>query len=76
MMTGMMMMLRLNWLAKLTVAVVLGNIDALVSHGIVKTVPVWFIDLYSIPIEYLIANSVIIGLAKIYKRVKNARTNM
>jgi len=72
----MVMTLRLNWLVKLGVAIILGNIDALVSHQAVKTMPIWFIDLYAIPIEYLIANSVILGLTKIYKRARNARKDM
>ncbi len=67
------MMLRWSLLAKIIVAVVLGNIDAVMSHQIAKNVPIWFIDLYAIPIEYLIANSVIQSINKIIKRIRDAR---
>ncbi len=67
------MMLRWSLLAKIIVAVVLGNIDAVMSHQITKNVPIWFIDLYAIPIEYLIANSVIQSINKIVKRIRDAR---
>jgi len=69
----MVMMLRLSLLVKLSVAVLLGNLDAIISHQIVKNVPIWFIDLYAIPIEYLIADSVLRAVDKVIKRVKNAR---
>jgi hypothetical protein len=69
----MVMTLRWSLLAKIIVAVVLGNLDAMMSHQITKNVPIWFIDLYAIPIEYLIANSVIQTIHKIIKRVGNAR---
>jgi len=69
----MAMMLRWSLLAKIIVAVVLGNLDAIMSHQIAKNVPIWFIDLYAIPIEYLIANSVIQIIHKIIKWVSNAR---
>jgi hypothetical protein len=67
------MMLRWSLLAKVIVAIVLGNLDAVASHQIAKNVPIWFIDLYAIPIEYLIANSVIQTFNRIIKRVRNAR---
>ncbi len=69
----MVIMLRWSLLAKIIVAVVLGNIDAVMSHQIAKNVPIWFIDLYAIPIEYLIANSVIQSINKIIKRIRDAR---
>lgn len=69
----MVMMLRWSLLAKIIVAVVLGNIDAVMSHQITKNVPIWLIDIYAIPIEYLIANSVIQSINKIVKRIRDAR---
>ncbi len=69
----MVMMLRWSLLAKIIVAIVLGNVDAVMSHQIAKNVPIWFIDLYAIPIEYLIANSVIQSINKIIKRIRDAR---
>jgi hypothetical protein len=70
------MMLRWSLLAKAIIAVSLGNLDALVSHQIVRTVPIWFIDLYAIPIEYVIASSVLSSVERLYKRFKYARKGM
>ncbi len=70
------MILRWNLLAKLAIAVSLGNLDALLSHQVVRTVPIWFIDLYAIPIEYVIASSVLSFVERLYKRFKYAREDM
>lgn len=69
----MVMILRLNLLVKVLTAVTLGNLDAIISHTIVPKVPIWFIDLYAIPIEYAIVSEVLTTLAKIYKRIRNDR---
>jgi hypothetical protein len=67
------MILRLSSLAKILMAIALGNLDAVISHAVIPKVPVWFIDLYSVPIEYTVVSGVITTLTKLYKRVKNAR---
>lgn len=67
------MILRWNLLAKIITAAVLGNLDAVMSHQIVKNVPILLIDIYAIPIEYFIVNNVIQTFNKIIKRVRNAR---
>jgi hypothetical protein len=72
----MVMTLRWSLLAKIGIATVLGNLDAIISHQIIGNVPIWFIDLYAIPIEYLIADGVIRTISKIIKRVRNARKSM
>jgi len=68
----MVMMLRLNLLIKIAIALVLGNLDAIISHQVTKVVPIWFIDLYSIPIEFVFVSGIYSGLVKLYKRVRNA----
>jgi len=67
------MMLRLNSLVRILTAVILGNLDAVISHAVTPKVPIWFIDLYAIPIEYVIVNGLITTLTKVYKRIRNAR---
>ena len=67
------MMLKWNLLIKIVVAIALGNLDAVISHSIVPKVPIWFIDLYAVPIEYMVVSGVITTLSKLYKRIKNAR---
>jgi hypothetical protein len=67
------MMLRWSLLVKVLMAIALGNLDAVISHTVSPKVPIWFIDLYAIPIEYTVVSGVITALAKLYKRVKNAR---
>jgi len=69
----MVMMLKWNLLVKITFAVILGNADAIVSHQVMTKIPIWAIDIYAIPIEFVFMNGVISGLKIIYKRVKNAR---
>jgi len=70
------MILKWRLLAKVLLAIVLGNVDALMSHITVKSVPIWFIDLYAVPIEYTVVSGVLTTLTKLYKRVKNARQNL
>jgi hypothetical protein len=66
-------MLKWSSLVKILMAIALGNLDAVISHAVIPKVPIWFIDLYAIPIEYTVVSGVITTLTKLYKRVKNAR---
>lgn len=72
----MVMILRLNLLIKIAIAVVLGNLDAVISHDVIKLVPIWFIDLYSVPIEFIFVSGIYSGLARLYKRVRNVRKDL
>jgi len=67
------MTLRWNLLAKAVISILCGNLDALMSHQVVRTVPIWFIDLYAIPIEYVVASSILSFVERLYKRFKYAR---
>jgi len=70
------MTLRLNSFIKIAISVILGNIDAIVSHQVTKVVPIWVIDLYAIPIEFVFVSGIYSGLVKMYKRVRNARKDL
>jgi len=67
------MTLKWNLLAKVLMAIALGNLDAVISHAITPKVPIWFIDIYAIPIEYTVVSGVITALSKLYKRIRNDR---
>jgi hypothetical protein len=65
--------LRWNLLVKMLMAIALGNMDAIISHAVITKVPIWFIDLYAIPIEYTVVSGVITALTKLYKRIRHDR---
>jgi len=67
------MTLKWNLLAKILTAIALGNLDAVISHAVTPNVPIWFIDLYAIPVEYTVVSGVITALSKLYKRIRNDR---
>jgi len=69
-------MLRLNSLVKISLAIILGNIDAVISHVVIPKMPIWFIDIYSIPIEYTVVSVVLTMLIKIYKMIRHDRKDM
>jgi hypothetical protein len=69
-------MLRLNSLVKVSLAVILGNVDAVISHVVIPKMPIWFIDIYSIPIEYTVVSGVLTMLIKIYKMIRHDRKDM
>ncbi len=70
------MTLRLNLFIKMTISIILGNIDAIISHQVVKVVPIWIVYLYAIPIEFVFVSGIYSGLVKLYKRVRNARKDL
>lgn len=70
------MTLNLKLLVKIALAVILGNIDAVMSHQLVKAIPIWLIDVYAIPIEFTVISGAYTGASKLIKRAENARKDL